>query len=82
MKAWLMRYQGIANALAGRIVEGRQLITLAAEKFLEFQVANTSLSHFCAEHALEIRRPYLLELYGHLPAAHEDEYRRLLERDL
>jgi len=77
--AWLLRYQGIAHALAGRVAEGRQLITRAAALFQEFTAANRSLCDFCMAHALEIRRPYLLELYGHLPVAHERDYQQLLE---
>lgn len=79
LNAWLLRYQGIAHSLAGRVAEGQQLIKRAAALFQEFTVANRSLCGFCAAHALEIRRPYLLELYGHLPVANEREYQRLLE---
>lgn len=79
LNAWLMRYEGIAHAMAGHIAEGRQLITRAAAQFQEFQAANQSLSTFCAAHADEIRRPHLLELYGHLPVADESQHRQLLE---
>lgn len=81
LNAWVMRYEGLAQALAGHLSEGRQLIRQARGQFEQFQSANLALSDFCVDNALDIRRPHLLELYGHLPTVNIADYGHLLESE-
>jgi tetratricopeptide (TPR) repeat protein len=79
LQAWALRYQGLALAYGGDLPGGVARIRRAAGRFRRFTAANRALCDYCAEHAAEVRRPHLLERFGHLPQAVPDEYGRLLE---
>ena len=75
--AWVERYLGLAEALTGEGDLGRRRIAGTAEQFLHFRDTNCALSRFCAEHAEQIRRPTLIERFGH--SHHSDgDFRELL----
>jgi tetratricopeptide (TPR) repeat protein len=78
LAAWVNRYLGLAEAGGGELEEGRQRIERTAEQFWHFRDTNVALSQFCAQHVGQIRRPILVERFGHSHEADAD-FRGLLE---
>lgn len=79
LDAWLLRYEGIAWAAAGRVQAGREAIEQARPLFREFIAANEILCRLCVDRVTEIRQPHLLELFGHEPvprANYEELFRQ------
>jgi hypothetical protein len=81
LAAWLLRYLGVAEALQGRVEAGRDRIARARGRFSEFTPANQALCDFLAAHLDQVKRPHLLELFGHLPLVAAREYGRLLQAE-
>ena len=79
LRAWALRYEGLALARGGDLAGGVALIRQSEGEFRHFTEANRALCDFCADHAAEVRRPHLLELFGHLPRAVTEEFGRLLD---
>jgi hypothetical protein len=67
LDAWIVRYEGIRAAAAGRVQAGRETLQQARQLFTDFVPANDVLCRLCAARISEIRQPHLLELFGHEP---------------
>ena len=79
LDAWLLRYEGISWAAAGRVQAGREAIERALPLFQEFIAANEVLCRLCVDRITEIRQPHLLELFGREPvprANYEELFRQ------
>jgi hypothetical protein len=79
LDAWLLRYEGISWAAAGRVQAGREAIERARPLFQEFIATNEVLCRLCVDRITEIRQPHLLELFGHEPvprANYEELFRQ------
>jgi tetratricopeptide (TPR) repeat protein len=77
--AWLLRYQGIAEGMQGRVEHGRKLIAGARSRFKQFPESNQALCDFVSQHLTEVRRPHLLELFGYLAATNAADLPQLLQ---